>query len=62
MWPHVDRLVDVVICVFLGGIMLVRSVDPGGAVAQQSIISQQQAQILRTGRLGLLKWSQRIEK
>jgi len=28
--------------------MLVRSVDPGGAVAQQSIISQQQAQILRT--------------
>jgi len=28
--------------------MLVRSVDPGGAVAQQSIISQQQQQILRT--------------
>ena len=34
--------------------MLVRSVDPGGAVAQQSIISQQQQQILRTGWSSLL--------
>ena len=29
--------------------MIVRSVDPGGGVPQQSIISQQQQQILRTG-------------